>query len=188
MKKHRFKLVLIFVAAGIVGFYFLNPSGTATWDPRARMLGVTTFHIASMSMAPTLVKGDFIVVQASAYASKSPKSGELIVFRFPRNRAVSFVSRVAGGPGDKLSIKDGKVYLNGGLIREPYLDARLPVESFSLAMDEITIPAEHLFVLGDNRDNSNDSRFWGVLPIDDVIGKVVYIWMAENAERVGEID
>lgn len=187
MKKHRFKLVLIFVAIAIVGFYFWNPSGTATWDPRAHMLGYTTFRIASMSMAPTLVTGDFILVRTSASVSKSLKSGALIVFRFPRNRAVSFVSRVAGGPGDKLSIKDGKVYLNGNVIREPYLDAQPPIENFSLTMDEITIPAEHFFVLGDNRDNSNDSRFWGLLPLDDVIGQVVYIWMAEKAERVRKI-
>jgi signal peptidase I len=185
--KRWLTILLVFTTVGTLALYLLNPFGTATWDPRARLLGVTTFRIASMSMAPTFMKGDYILVQSSAYASQAPKSGDLVVFRFPRNRAVSFVSRVAGASGDKISIADGKLYLNGNPVQEPYLDTQPPIEPYSLTMKETTIPPGHLFVLGDNRDNSNDSRFWGLLPIEDAVGKVVYIWMADDTKRIGKV-
>jgi len=180
-------IALLLASVGVIGLYFLNPYGTATWDPRARLLGVTTFRIASMSMAPTLVTGDFILVQSTAYAAKPPKNGELVVFRFPRDRSLTYVSRIAGAPGDKLSIQAGIVYLNGTALHEMYLPIQPPTEPYSLSMSEVVIPPGHLFVLGDNRDNSNDSRFWGLLPLDDVIGKVTYIWLSEDTKRIGKV-
>lgn len=166
--------------------YAFNPYGTSSWDPRARIFGFTTYRIASGSMEPTLAKSDLILVGTSAYLAKGPKTGDVIVFRYPKDRSVPFVFRVVGEAGDKVKIVEGKTYVNGVALGEPYI--RLPNQRpYSQTMPEFRVSDREVFVLGDNRDNANDSRFWGAVPQEDVIGKVLYIWYSPDSSRIGSI-
>ena len=155
------RLVITLIAFSILifaGIYWANPFGTASWDPRARTVGYVTFRIPSTAMAPTLRPGDFILVQTGAYASAPPKVGDIITFRYPRDLAIDYVKRVAAGPGDKISIKNGVVYVNSNPIPEIYLAGVTLLKPYSITMDEMTISPVQLLVLGVNRDDSSDSR------------------------------
>lgn len=185
--KHWLIILVVSIVLGIFGLYLLNPYGTATRDPRARIFGYITYHIPSTSMSPTLMKGDYIMVQTAVYAFKPPATGDIIVFRFPRNKNISHVKRVAAVAGEKVAIQEGKLFVNGKLIQESYLADQQVVESFSRTMEEVTVPPGQLFVLGDNRDHANDSRFWGFLPVEETVGKVVYIWAADDRKRIGKV-
>lgn len=180
-------VIVITLFALLTGVYFINPFGVPINDPRSRILGITTYRVASSSMAPTLIKGELILVSSSTYMSRTPLIGEVIVFRYPENRSVDFVFRVAALAGDRLSIKKGLVYVNDSPLDEPYLDAASITRDYSLEFGELIVPDGHLFVLGDNRDNARDGRYWGFVPDEDVIGKVTHIWLSDNSERVGRV-
>lgn len=171
----------------LIALYLINPFGTATADPRARILGVTPYRIASASMTPTLQKGELVVVSSSIYMSRRPARGDIIVFRYPENRAIEYLFRVAALSGDRLTIRSGVVYVNDQPLAEPYLDAAALSYDHSRTLAEVTVPEGHLFVLGDNRDNARDSRFWGFVAEEEVIGKVTHIWFSDNAARIGSV-
>jgi len=145
-------------------------------------------------MEPTMLIGDHLLADMSAYGFRSPLSGamvwrrreptrgELIVFLFPEDRTRDYVKRVIGLPGETVEIRNKQVLINGTPLIEPYAHF---IEGDSLIGGELAlrdnwgphaVPSGRLFVLGDNRDNSRDSRFWGFVPIEDVRGvaKVVY--------------
>ena len=146
------------------------------------ILGATTFRVVSTSMAPTVEEGDFISVN-TRYGS--PVVGDVVVFRYPKDRSVDHVSRVAAVGGDTISIKDGAVLRNEQL--EPALDVAIARKQSkrSVSMDIQTIPEGEFFVLGDWRDQSNDSRFWGTVPVSDVVGQVKTIWYSKTRDRIG---
>jgi signal peptidase I len=179
-------LVLLLIAA-IVGIYAINPYNTATHDPRARILGVTPYKIPSSAMAPTLIPGDLILTRTSVYMSAAPKRGDIVVFRSPRNRSIDYVFRVAAISGERIAIRNSVVYINDQPLTEPYLASQNITLPQSISMNEFVVPEGHFFVLGDNRDNSFDSRFWGAVPNIDVIGKATYIWASTMPERVGAV-
>jgi signal peptidase I len=159
------------------------------------------FWIPTGSMEPTLVPGDRVIVAKVPYYFHDPQRGDIIVFEEPDpakepDRGVwgafthwlgqglgftapdnpDYIKRVIGAPGDVVSARDGHVYVNGVRISEPYLHER------TARFPETTVPAGELFVMGDNRSNSLDSRFGlGFVPIDRVVGKAVWIiWPVEN--------
>lgn len=177
--------VLLFLLGVVV--YFANPYNTASTSIRARVLGFLPYRIPSAAMSPTLMPRDFILVKAYAYASQTPERGDIVVFLYPNNKQVTYIKRVAAVGGDTLAIRDGVVYINGSELDEPYLTGKQLTANYSLNWGEFHVPQDHLFVLGDNRDNSNDSRFWGTVPLKDVVGKATYIWMAEDTSRIGRI-
>lgn len=179
-------LALLLIAA-IVGVYVLNPYHTATRDPRARILGITPYRIPSSAMAPTLIPGDLILTRTSVYMSEAPKRGDIVVFRSPRDRAIDYVFRVAALAGERVAIKNSVIHVNDQPLAEPYLTSTTFTRPHSISMDEFVVPDGHFFVLGDNRDNAFDSRFWGPVPNSDVIGKVTYIWSSADSERIGEV-
>lgn len=129
-----------------------------------------------------------------------PKRGEVIVFRFPRSHSKNFIKRVIGVEGDRVEIKGKKVYVNGEEINEPYVqyidpfifspDDRNPGRQFFCPQGvqrcnrdyygPIIVPKHKLFVMGDNRDNSNDSRYWGFVDIDEVQGRAWRIYFSWN--------
>ncbi|MGD8514702.1 MAG: signal peptidase I [Granulosicoccaceae bacterium] len=170
------KIILVtsfIVVLGVIGIYFANPSGTDTRDPRGRLLGYIPYKMAARGMAPTLVEGEIIVASTFAYRESEPQRGDIIVFSFPQDRSVAYVKRVVALAGDTLVIENGTLILNGKPVAEPYVDPLNQLRDYSLAMQTTVVSNDMLFVLGDNRDNSNDSRFWGYLPRDHVIGKVI---------------
>jgi len=127
--------------------------------------------VESTSMVPTLHANDYVVVNKLAYKLGQPSRGDIIVFKYPPDPTqIPYIKRVIGLPGDQVRISGGKVYINGVLLNEPYLKVSTNQGG------EWTVPAGSLFVLGDNRNGSSDSRAWGWVPISDVIGKAEVIY------------
>jgi signal peptidase I len=127
-------------------------------------------RVDSYSMEPTLYKGDFVIVNKISYKLGSPGRGDVIVFHFPPNPEEQYIKRVIGLPGDRIHIAGGKVYINGEALAEPYL--HVPTNRGG----NWNVPADSLFVMGDNRNNSSDSRMWGMVPFDNIVGKATMIY------------
>ncbi len=156
---------------------------------------VRNFKVSGSSMDPTLEDGQYLVVNRLVYlpvdmerlskivpfwnvsapeerfAVRPPRRGDIIVFHFPDNPAQDFVKRVVGLPGETVEVRQGAVYVDGRKIPEPYLDTddRSNARPLSLGPEEY-------YVLGDNRRNSRDSRSWGAVPEDLILGKVWLIY------------
>jgi len=140
-------------------------------------------------MIPTLLPGDRIIVDKFFYHSNEPKPGDVVLFELPRNPNQIFIKRLIGLPGDTVEVKNKFLYINGKQMHEPYalnLDSQIipqktqPRDFFG----PVHVPKNQLFMLGDNRDFSSDSRFWGFLPVYGVKGKVLLVyWSWDNANR-----
>jgi signal peptidase I len=127
-------------------------------------------RVEGISMEPSLHDGQFVVVNRLAYHWQEPIRGDIVVFYFPQNPSRRFIKRVIGLPGDSINIQSGQVFVNGILLEEPYVAAPA---NFS---GEWTVERGKVFVLGDNRNNSSDSPDWGDLPIDEIIGKAIFVY------------
>lgn len=167
-----------------------------------RSFVVQAFKIPSSSMEPTLLVGDQLLVNRLSYGIgiemplmnrlgrrvihlSTPKRGDVIVFIFPKNRRLDFIKRVIGLPGEKVEVREVKnarlerkqeIYINDRLIEDPWGH----FSSWRLGGRDtygpIMVPPNSLFVMGDNRDNSEDSRYWGFVPLDNVLGKAVILY------------
>ena len=134
-------------------------------------------EVLTPSMEDTLAVGDRVVVNKLAYIRQEPLFGEVIVFNPPIESEAPFIKRLMGTPGDEIKISGGEVFRNGERLDEPYLKETM------LAEEEQSwiVPQDFLFVMGDNRNFSNDSRSWGFVPCSSVIGKAVFIfWPLEH--------
>jgi len=169
-----------------------------------RTFVVQPFKIPSGSMLPTLQIGDHLLVSKFIYGIKMPFSGativpihsperyDVVVFKYPMNRSVDFIKRVIGLPGDTLKIVNKQVYINGKAIQDPHADftsrAILPGSPRD-NLSPVTIPEDKVFVMGDNRDNSHDSRFWGFVDQKDILGKAFIIyWSWDIKEPLFSLD
>ena len=129
-------------------------------------------RIESISMQPTLYEGDFVMVNKLAYKFGSPARGDVIIFHYPPDPdREPYIKRVIGLPGDHVRVQDGMVYINGAPIQEPYISAP-PAYSGEWIIDENMV-----FVLGDNRNHSSDSHNWGTVPLENVIGKALVVYL-----------
>jgi len=145
-------------------------------------------RVDGFSMVPTLQDGEYVLVNRLAYRNSLPTRGDIIVFVSPQAPNLDLIKRVIGLPGDTVRIFDGKVQINGETLQEPYI-AAAPVYN-----GEWQVPEGNLFVLGDNRNDSSDSHAWGLLPIENVIGKAILIYwpipewnMIDHVEMVAAI-
>ena len=176
-------LLLALTIASLVTFQ-INPYKTASDTFRGRVLGFELFRIPSHSMQPTLLPGDYIYVSTSAYKNKAPQINDVITFLYPKDRNINYIKRLIGRPGDRVNIDDFNVFVNNQIIKQPYLDYSLVKKPFSRYMAQITVPKNKLFGMGDNRDNSNDGRFFGLINQSDVIGKATRVIFGKN-HRMG---
>ena len=165
---------------------------------------VQAFDIPSGSMEPTLLPGDYILVNKFIYGIripylnksvipyKEPKRGDIIVFIYPKDPSKDYIKRVIGMPGETVQIIEGKIYIDNTPIPDPwgYFDKKEPpgfiavVENFG----PVEVAKDCLFVMGDNRNNSEDSRFWGTLPLKDVLGKAFLIYFSWNGRAENMLD
>ena len=134
------------------------------------------FKIPSESMVHTLLVGDHLLVNKMVYYIWPPERGDIAVFRYPENRSLDYVKRIVGLPGETVRMSGGKVYINGEPVEEPYAiydpsPMRMTLRDFG----PVTVPEGKLFMMGDNRDNSLDSRAWGFLEISEIRGKAFII-------------
>jgi len=133
---------------------------------------VRASQVLGLSMAPQIVSGEYVLINTFAYHFSPPHRGDIVAFRHDDGTHEVFIKRIEAVPGDRIRIDRGVVYLNGSAVDEPYVrfaDTR--------SFPEVTIPPGSVFVLGDNRANSEDSRFFGPVPGDSLIGRALAgIW------------
>lgn len=144
---------------------------------------VTQYLVDGHSMDPTLASGERLIVDRLSYDFGPPKRGDIIVFRAPVVGDEDWVKRVIGLPGDTIAISDGKLLLNGKVIPEPFIAQPMdPTHNFG----PLRIPPGELFVMGDNRNVSEDSRMIGPIAISSVIGRVaLIIWPLRDVRVLG---
>ena len=160
------------------------------------------YRIPSSSMEDTLLKGDHILATKFTYgltmplttkkiwgADKIPSRGDIIIFTFPVNHEMDFVKRVIGLPGDVIEVRDKKVYVNGKpheIPQEKYTDPFTLNQGPGKVRDffgPFTVSPGHIFAMGDNRDQSYDSRFWGQVPIENIKGRAFIIYFSWTSEK-----
>ena len=153
-------------------------------------IGIRSFvaearYIPSGSMLPTLQINDRLIVDKISYDFQNPKRGDIVVFSptetlKQQNFKDAFIKRVIGLPGDKVEVKEGRVYINDQPIQEKYIE-----DQPNYRFGPVTVPQDEYLVLGDNRNNSYDSHYWGFVPRKNIIGRAVVRFWPLN--RVGEI-
>ncbi len=185
---------------------------------------VEPFKIPSGSMMPTLLAGDFILVNKFTYGLRvpimnntfyevsHPKRGDVFVFHYPPDPSIDYIKRVVGLPGDKIAYRDKQLYINGQKLDvSPVADYQyvgsglnmvntkryqeqlgdkkhdILIDDNSITVDgEAVVPPGHYFAMGDNRDNSKDSRVWGFVPENNLVGRAFFIWWNfDNFGRIG---
>jgi len=148
-------VIIAVILAVIIRFFIIQP-----------------FYIPSGSMEPTLTKGDRIIVNKFIYRFQEPKRGDVIVFKYPLDPKRDFIKRVIGVPGDTVEIKDSELIINGKPVLEPYLPQGLKFADYG----PVTVPQDKFLMMGDNRNNSEDSRVWGLLPRENIRGKAIVLY------------
>ncbi len=172
-----------------------------------RTFAVQAFKIPTGSMEPNLLIGDHLLVNKFVFGpsgtaaerlllpARSVRRGDVIVFKYPEDPERDFIKRVIGLPGDSVQLRSKRVFINGEPIEDPYAhfeapprspDERHEVASFDVREEygPVTVPAGHYFVMGDNRDNSEDSRYWGFLPREYIKGRALILYWSYEAEPV----
>lgn len=159
---------------------------------------VQAFKIPTGSMRPTLLEGDLILVNKFIYGAKVPfthlrlpavkdlKRGDVIVFIYPEDHKKDFIKRLVGLPGDTIEIKSGSIYINGAPLLDPLFNQRYYYNrgEFAGENEKLVVPPDSYFVLGDNSGSSKDSRYWGFVPKDNILGQAMAIYWPPQRIRI----
>jgi signal peptidase I len=145
------------------------------------------YKFPSISMQPAILVGDRLVADRKIYKEEKPERGDVIIFEYPKDPSKYFLKRVIGLEGDKVEITDNKVYINDRLIDDPwgYYEREKTYLKDLENFGPVEVPKGSLFVLGDNRHNSMDSRIFGFVDLTKVRAKALYIYWAKNKSRIG---
>ena len=164
-----------------------------------RAFVVQAFKIPSGSMEPTLLVGDHILVNKFLYGVKlpffqttlipisTPERGDIVVFIYPEDKSKDFIKRVIGPPGDRVQMQDKQLLVNGQPFDDKYGYYDEKAGNPSRSFGPVVVPEDHFFVMGDNRDQSYDSRFWGFVPMDALRGRafiIYFSWEGSNQEPI----
>jgi len=154
------------ISAGIIAFIIITFIGQVT-------------VVKGASMEPTLHNNERLIANKISYRFETPERGEIIIFRPPLEIKRNYIKRIIGIPGDKIEIANGEIYLNDKKLEEPYVKNR----SYE-NMPPTIVPDDSFFVLGDNRPNSSDSRYWGFVPRKNVVGRAWIVFWPLNRIRL----
>ena len=145
-------------------------------------------QVKGSSMFPTFKDGEYVLTDKVTFRTRLPAYGDVIVFKAPVNENFDFIKRVIGIPGDRVMISDGKVYVNGNALPETYLPPEYTTAPGQFLQQglEYIVPAGSIFAMGDNRDHSSDSRDWGPVPDQNIIGRAFFRYWPAN--KAGIID
>jgi signal peptidase I len=171
------------------------------------------YNIPSGSMKPTLLVGDFILVNKLVYRFSEPKRGDIVVFKYPIDPNIDFIKRIVALPGEQVEVRNNQVFINGkplplievgrgeeNGVRKVIYEEVLPegikhkvqfYEDFPFSKRDfgpVVVPPNHYFVMGDNRDNSEDSRYWGFLPRENIVGKAFVIYFSGDVPPLQTTD
>lgn len=190
----RTLLILIIVAftmsAGAIAVYYINPYDLKTDNIRPRIFGFDIYRIPSKSMQPLLSPDDYIMVSNLAYIEKSPLRKDVIVFNQKKKthlKKIQHIKRIVAIGGDTVELQNGELFVNKKLVNEDYVLPSNNKTPYSLKMPETTIPTNHVFVMGDNRDNSADSRLYGAISQKEIVAKANVILYGVNDRSGNEI-
>jgi signal peptidase I len=175
LREYAESLIIAFVIAFFVRSFFIQ-----------------AFKIPSSSMEPTLLVGDHILVNRLSYVVKvpildkiifeisRPERGDVVVFRYPLDRSKDFIKRVIAKGGDTLEIQGNRIYINGKRMEDPWGYYEYETRPFPEKehIGPLKVPEDAYFVMGDNRDKSYDSRFWGFIRQEDLVGKALVIYFS----------
>jgi signal peptidase I len=172
-----------------------------------RTFVVQAFKIPTGSMEKNLLIGDHLLVNKFVFAPTRSwledkllpidpiKRGDIIVFKYPEDPERDFIKRTIGLPGETIELRNKKVYVNGKPLDEPYVQFLFPPDGPEVTEGSgfdvrrnygpVTVPADHYFMMGDNRDNSQDSRYWGFMPRDYVKGKALFVYFSFGEDASG---
>ena len=166
-----------------------------------RTFVVQAFRIPSGSMEDTLLVGDFLLASKFIYGSKipflnirlpsirDPEPGDVIIFKYPEDPSRDFIKRCVAVPGQTVEIRDKALYVDSQPLPDPplakYVDPKIYPKGYGVRdnHDPVRVPAGQVFVMGDNRDNSRDSRYWGFVPIENVKGKAMILYWSWSPDR-----
>lgn len=140
-------------------------------------LFVAQFHkVSGLSMFPTMYNGDFLITEKISYRFGDPKRGQIIVLKNPKDESQDFIKRVMAIPGDTIKVEDNAVFINGGQISESYLPQGTPTHpgAFLTEKVEVKVGPNQYFVFGDNRNHSSDSREWGPVTKQEIVGRAFF--------------
>jgi signal peptidase I len=178
-----------------------------------RVFVAQAYNIPSGSMKPTLLVGDFILVNKLVYRFSEPKRGDIVVFKYPIDPNIDFIKRIVALPGEEVEVRNNQVFINGkplplievgrgeeNGVRKVIYEEVLPegikhkvqfYEDFPFSKRDfgpVVVPPNHYFVMGDNRDNSEDSRYWGFLPRENIVGKAFVIYFSGDVPPLQTTD
>jgi signal peptidase I len=146
--------------------------------------------IKGASMSPNYPDGEYLLTDKVTYRFKEPSRGDIIVFKAPTGNGEEFIKRIIGLPGERISIKNGTIYINNQKLEEPYItkDIKTNGGAFLPEGEEVVVPEGKYFVVGDNRLHSSDSRIWGFVPKEKITGRAWLIyWPLNKAGLVEKI-
>jgi signal peptidase I len=185
LKKYNKWYVYLLIILFMLGTYIIPTDFIA--NIANETLRFSAYKMPTGSMEPTLSIGDYLIADFKYFKKNELQRGDLVISQYPKDPTKVFIKRVIALEGEKIEIKDKQVYINDEVIPESYKKVHKGVNYDAIRdnFGPVLVPSDHCFVLGDNRDNSTDSRDWGFLPIKNIKGKPLYIYWAKNKKRIG---
>ena len=161
-------LLIVALLGGEAALWLFNPLHVPGTFIPARALGLQLFHAQGPAMQPAVDQGQSVLVSAWSYWHGQPQPGDIVAFAYPTDPSVADLKRIVAVGGDRVEIRQGELYVNGARQQEPYVQRP---EASRGSMRAVQVPAGSYFVLGDNRDESEDSRNYGPIGRSEIIGK-----------------
>jgi len=185
LKRYNKWYVYLLIILLMLGTYIIPSDFIA--NIASETLKFSAYKMSTGSMEPTMSIGDYLIIDSKYFKKSELQRGDLVIIQYPKDPTKDFIKRVIALEGEKIEIKNKQVYINDAAIPESYkvhkdinVDEAIR-DNFGPAL----VSSDHCFVLGDNRDNSWDSRFWGFLPLCNIKGKPLYIYWAKDKNRIG---